>query len=235
MKHLCTLEQPLALPVAEALLDGVVQRLAHRGHQVLEHAIVRRLDDGQVQAQVERVVAVGLVQMRVHLGHDGAHALQLCLASPLGGEHGRVHLDALAHLHELGDGVSLVLQGALEEAEQRIARDGRDARAAAVAHLDHAGADQRLHRLAQDRAADAEALGQLRLRRQLVAGHEPVAPDLCDQLGRDPVGQRAAVESGGVGGHGRATLPVRQVDSNRSRRYLRATLAPAQGPAPLDE
>ena len=109
-------------------------------------------------------------------------------------------VDRLARLGEIGERHV----GADEQVEERVgvrllglaAHDG----ARSLAHVDEPARRQRAHRIAHDRAADAEHLDQLGLRRDAVPGGPGAGQHALREHARDLVGERSRAAEERQGG-----------------------------------
>ena len=168
-------------PVLEEVEQGEVDAV-HRG-------VAAELRDPPVQGPVQGEVCVRVVGPALHLIDDpveGGEVLGVVVRGRVAADH---RLDRVAHDEAVG--IARRAPGRPEAAEREGHADGRvgdeDAAAGAGAGLDEATHLEQAHGLVDRRDRDAEALAQVVLRADPLAGRQPVAEDLdlevaCDRL-----------------------------------------------------
>ena len=173
--------------VAQALPERLVH---HRGDVVGQGDEDRVVGHDRDLAVEEAIALVPVGAVRVVAGP--VHAREQLLgvrvgAAVAGGEGGDSRLEQLARLEQRG-GARVVRQrdraAARAGSLDALDRVGRDERARAGARLDHPVDLERRDRLADRRAADLEALGEVALGGQPLAGLQQAHADLAG----DPVG-----------------------------------------------
>ncbi len=152
-----------------------------------EHRVVGHDRDLAVEEAIA-LVPVGAVRVVGGPVHAREQLLGVWIGAPVaGGQRGDARLEQLAGLEQRG-GAGVVRQRdrAVAGAWGLDALDGvgRDERARARARLDHPVDLERRDRLADRGAADLEALGEVALGRQALAGAQQAHADLAG----DPVG-----------------------------------------------
>ena len=145
--------------------------LGHRGHQSGRTA---RFRDADVEAHVGAAVALEL-HGRVHMLGQALEPLEVARRRPLRGQHGGAGLNGDA---EVEHGPCAIAEDSCRHvlAERRLFGHERPARAAAHRHQ-MAALHERRDRLAQRRARDAQAVGQVALRGQPAGGLEQAEAD----------------------------------------------------------
>ena len=218
--------------VVEELHEHGVRVRPHemdRPHGQLEHRVVRRAADGDVEVQVDGEDVVDRRRRRLERLDRRADRREVVLVAHLGGAPDAALLDPRACVVDLTEAGAA---GARPERERlrerrrehigvRVADEGPARRPARGLH--ELRGREELHRLADRPPAHAVLLGQVDLARQTVAGGEVAAqdahPDLVGDLLRSARGSDGTgLESGGWAGIGHAPIvrPVHDVD-RRSR------------------
>ena len=139
---------------------------------------------------MEGQVGLGLQAAAAHAVGEGLvgveHRRQLLVGMAVGGQPGGVAFERDAHLLAAQVGGDVLRLGQRADARRRLVADEG---AEALVRGDQAVGAQPQQRLAHHRARDAEALGDVHLRRQLLADLQAAGGDLLEDLAVQLVGE----------------------------------------------
>ena len=167
--------------------EGALELVADGVHEVEDEAVLRRLGDREVEGDVGLDVLLAVGEALAHDLGRVAHALEVGLVPPLGGERHGLALEDAAHLEQLAQAAFLDCEEQRERVVQRVA-EVRDLERAAAPGADQALGLEHAERLAHRRASDPVVLHQLALGGERVARLQmPLADERQQAVGHELV------------------------------------------------